>query len=146
MGREIAISASSSNQEVAWDFVRRYLLPTISLGHIWNFPLRVDLFEEKLIDAGTPLLIIDEYGNEVEKLTLSMGIGDFEVPIFALTEIEERSLREIVKNASVLGQFDETIMNMVREETGRFFAGDRSSADVARVLQSRVQLYLDERS
>jgi len=138
-----AISASSPNQEAAWDFVRRYLLPTINLDHIFDFPLRIDLFEEKLTQARTPYIIIDEHGNEVESPGL-MGAGDFIVPIYALTEAEERALREIIESASIMRRYDETIMNMVREETHRFFAGDRSAAETARILQNRVQRYLDE--
>lgn len=38
------------------------------------------------------------------------------------------------------------IRNIVQEEVGAYFAGDRSAAEVAEIIQKRVQIYLDEQS
>ena len=39
---------------------------------------------------------------------------------------------------------DNTIEMIVKEITGPFFAGDRSAAETAKLIQGRVQLYLGE--
>ena len=38
---------------------------------------------------------------------------------------------------------NEEIMDIVSEETGAFFAGDKTAEETANVIQNRVQLYLD---
>ncbi len=37
------------------------------------------------------------------------------------------------------------IFDIVYEESGAYFAGDKTEQEVAHIIQSRVQLYLDEK-
>jgi len=145
MGAGFAISASSPHQEAAWRFVRQFLLPDINVDSLWDFPLRIDLFDEVIAEARTPRMEIDEDGNEAETWRGGRGMGDFIFYFYTLSDTEEQGLRAIVESASILGHFDETISEMVREETIPFFADDRSAADTARILQSRIQTFLSER-
>jgi len=140
-----AISANSPFQEAAWRFIRQFLLPDINLDHMWDFPLRIDLFDAVIADAKTPRMELDEDGNEVETWRGGQGMGDFLFYFYAMSEEEEHGLRAIVESARILAHFDETVTEMVREETLPFFAGDRSAADTARILQNRVQTFLNER-
>jgi ABC-type glycerol-3-phosphate transport system substrate-binding protein len=140
-----AINTNSTQKDVAWSFIRQFLLPDVSQDElIGGFPLRLDLFEEMIIEAKTPLFEVDEDGKEVETPKIGMGQADFMVWIYALTETEEHGLRAIVENAHILGSSNETVMNIVREETTTYFAGGRSAADTARVLQNRIQIFLYE--
>ncbi|MDR2569449.1 MAG: extracellular solute-binding protein [Oscillospiraceae bacterium] len=142
-----AISANSKHQDAAWQFIRQFFLPDINSNEYWNFPLRQDLFEELVAEAytKTPIINLDANGNEVEFWPEQRGQHDFMVEIKALTEAEERGIRNILESEFILGFFDDTLTDIMREETPRFFAGDRSAADTARVLQNRVQTYLNER-
>jgi hypothetical protein len=145
----LAINVQSPHQGAAWNFIRRFLLPDImpDIDIDSTFPIRIDLFEALIDQAKIPITIIDEDGNEVEVSRGFMGQGDDSmVEMKALTDAEERGLRAIVESASILGQFNEIVTNMVREETASFFAGSRSAADTARVLQNRIQTYLNERN
>ncbi|MDR2569092.1 MAG: hypothetical protein LBD23_02180 [Oscillospiraceae bacterium] len=144
----LAINVQSPHQDAAWSFIRQFLLSDI-IPDIDNspFPIQIDLFEAMIDQAKIPIIIIDEDGNEVEGNRGFMGQGDDSmVEIKALTDAEERGLRAIVESASILGQFNEIVTDMVREETASFFAGSRSAADTARVLQNRIQTYLNERN
>ncbi|MCL2563367.1 MAG: extracellular solute-binding protein, partial [Oscillospiraceae bacterium] len=145
-----AISATSTQQDAAWSFIRRALMPYFdgmneeeALG--WRFPLRVDLYEAMIVEARTPLMEIDADGNEEEVPRGGRGGGHFMVYLYAMTEAEERGFRAIVETASIAGRFDDRVMEMILEETLPFFAGDRSAADTARILQNRLQMYLSER-
>ena len=40
--------------------------------------------------------------------------------------------------------YNEAIANIVNEEMGGFFAGQKSVQDVVAVIQSRAQIYVDE--
>ena len=37
-----------------------------------------------------------------------------------------------------------SILAIIYEETGSFWAGDKTAEDTAEIIQNRVQLYLDE--
>jgi len=83
--------------------------------------------------------------DEEEMPHFSVWVDDFtHINVYAMTEAEAQSLRAIVESASLTGRFDEGVWEMVQEELLPFFAGDRSAADTARILQNRVQTFLNE--
>ncbi|MDR2569413.1 MAG: extracellular solute-binding protein [Oscillospiraceae bacterium] len=140
-----AISSNSKHQDAAWGFIRQFLMDDLNIDETWYFPLRLDLFEIIIDNAKIPHYTIDEDGNEVEYPDSYMSQGDdFKVGIYALSEAEERGLRSIIENARIIGHSNETIMVIIQEETLQFFTGNRSAADTARVLQNRVQTFLNE--
>ena len=148
-----SISANSNHKDEAWSFIREFLHPDLDLNiqfkqpqNLRDFPLRIDLFDEVIKAAKTQIFTTDEDGNEVEQPNGSRGMGDFMVDLYALTDAEERSLREIIENASLIYQSNEAIENMVKEELPPFLAGTRTAVDTARILQNRIQTYLNERS
>ena len=49
-----------------------------------------------------------------------------------LEKVEHTSLR------------DETALSMIREEVAPFLAGERSAEDAARLIQSRISIYVSE--
>jgi ABC-type glycerol-3-phosphate transport system substrate-binding protein len=148
-----AISASGENREGAWDFLRWLFLPDTDwgvnflnpMGVMHSFPLRRDLLDKMIAYAKIPNIEIDEDGNEIEGYTGGRGVNSEAIWYYALTDVQEKGLRTLIESASVPFLYNPVIMNIVREETPRFFAGERSAADTARVLQNRVQTYLSER-
>ena len=40
--------------------------------------------------------------------------------------------------------YNESVLNIINEEMGSFYSGQKSAADAAAIIQSRVQLYVDE--
>ncbi|MCL2842278.1 MAG: extracellular solute-binding protein [Oscillospiraceae bacterium] len=139
------INSGSEHKDAAWDFVRQFLLADARID--WQLPIRIDRFEAAIEEAMTPETFIDEDGNEVEQSQGGMGFGDgFMVDLYALTEEEAATLRELVSAASLLGRGDEAVSEMITEELLPFLAGDRSAADTARILQNRITTLLRERS
>jgi len=138
----LAISTTSTNQEAAWRFVRRLLLPDAPLfGEA--FPLRIDRYEALIAEAMTPQLN-HETGEEHPRFYVYIYEG-LSVPVFAMTEAEAGDLRAIVESASLISRFDEALWNIVEEELQPFFAGDRTAVDTARIMQNRIQTLLSER-
>ena len=60
------------------------------------------------------------------------------------TAEEAAELTAYIDGITVCGIPDEFIYNIVEEETARYFAGDCTAEDAARIIQSRVSLYLAE--
>ncbi|MBR1860979.1 MAG: hypothetical protein IJ796_03855 [Lachnospiraceae bacterium] len=55
-------------------------------------------------------------------------------------------IREICENAKAGNSYVYDIMDMISEELSPYFEGQRSAEKTAEILNSRVQLYLDENS
>ena len=143
----LGINAASPHQDAAWSFIRQFLLPDAPINlFMGNFPLRIDLYDEVVATAMTPEFVTDEYGDEHERARgmVSFGGSGFMLSLYAMTEAEASSLRRIVESANLMGRVNETVMEMVTEELLPFLAGDRSAADTARILQNRIQTYMNE--
>ena len=139
----LGINAASAHQDEAWNFIRHFLLPEAAGGSA--LPLRIDLYEEIVAEAMRPQIVIGEDGEEIEQQIGMIAFGNgLMVPLYAMTEEEASALRTIVESADLMGRFDETVMEMVSEELLPFLAGDRSAADTARILNNRIQTYLNE--
>ncbi|MBD5526865.1 MAG: extracellular solute-binding protein [Lachnospiraceae bacterium] len=64
---------------------------------------------------------------------------------YYVDEQDKEMFDYILENGSFQsGAIDENIMNIIQEETASYFAGDKSAQEVARIIQSRVQLVLNE--
>jgi len=132
----IGINTTSEHKEAAWGFIRRLLLPEAVVQY--SFPLRIDMFEEQIIELMTPIIV-----DGVEQPRLS---GYSSHGFYVMTEEEASEIREIITSASIRRQFNDTIWTIIQEDVQPFFAGARSAEETARVIQNRVQRYLDERS
>lgn len=62
------------------------------------------------------------------------------------TESESMAARELVYGAKNVRTNDSPVIGLVMEEAEAFFAGDKSAEDTARLIQSRVEIYLGEQS
>jgi hypothetical protein len=146
MQSNLAINATSENGEAAWSFVRRFLLPGYSLANyvpwMWpGLPLRIDTLEMQLEEYMIPNIV-----DGAEQPIFTWG-GD-ELPVvsvYSMTEPQAAEFLEIVKSARAGTIFSRTIMDIINEDVGTFLFGGRTAEDTARIMQSRVQLYLWER-
>lgn len=64
----------------------------------------------------------------------------------AYGETEIQYYHQVLLNSKAQGNRYEAIRDILFEETGSYYEGNRDPWEVARVLQSRVQLYLDEQN
>jgi len=67
-GYAFAISASSPHRDAAWDFIRRFLQPDLSIGQLWSFPLRMDVFDRMVDEAKIPHEILDVDSDEFKHI------------------------------------------------------------------------------
>ena len=145
MARElIGISAASTQQEAAWQFIREGFLPEAPVAG-WSLPARIDHFEEVLAEAMVQEYWTDEDGVEHPQSHGGIGWGNFMVMLYALTQEDAVLLREIIDTANLTARWDNTVSDMLTEELLPFLAGDRSAADTARILENRVAIYMSER-
>jgi hypothetical protein len=147
---QMGINAASVHADAAWEFIRGFILPTVEI-EMFRFPLRIDLYD-KLIDIlKTPEMMVDNDGNLVEIPS------EFEVSeegrleyvvfnIYAMTDAMADSVRNIIDIAVASNNnvHQQTLFDVIDGDIASFFAGIRSAEDTARIIQNRVQTFLNE--
>jgi len=150
----LGINAASQHSDVAWEFIRGFLLPSAKVNNWQGFPLRIDLFEALIKDAKTPILGLDENGNTVEvpllgmfmSTSMSLSSGDlYNLKIYALAEEQAESLRNIIESAKSRMRFLEpSLTDLISEDLNTYFAGSRTVQETVRIMQNRIATYLSE--
>ena len=152
-GDGIAMVAASGQKEGAWAFLENYL-SIKNERNSFGFSSRKEDYEEakakavkveyRLDENGNPIL--DEDGKPMEiGGSASVGYEDgWTYEYHRPTEEEIAQLEAILKEAKAAKSIDETVMGIIEEEAGAFFSGQRSARDVAGIIQSRVQIYMNE--
>mgnify|MGYP002496566384 CR=1 FL=1 len=71
--------------------------------------------------------------------------GEFEVEIQPATQEDVDQVKDLVYNTTaVSGAVSDDITNIINEEAAAYFSGQKSAEDVAKIIQSRMQVYLSE--
>lgn len=140
----LAISAKSANIDAAWDFVKTILSDSVQQD-IWGFSVTQKGFDEALQEATQQSYYLDENGEKVYYDDTSY-IGGTEYTLPVLTQEQIDDFKSYVDGASISGSYDSDIMDIITEEAGAFFSGDKSADDVVKLIQNRVGIYLGETS
>lgn len=145
----MAMSSQSTKKEGAWSFLEYYLQAEIST--YWQMPTLTSTFEEMTDKAMEIEYEYDEEGNiqydkegkPVQKVKREYGYYDFSTELYAMTEEELEGFYKLLNHA-VRGNSESVIMQIVMEEISPFLNGDKTVEEATTIIQSRVQLYLDE--
>lgn len=153
-GNEIyGISAQSENKDAAWQFLESVLSGQMT-SYGWGFPSRKEQLEEMFKEACEPEyqrdengeILTDEEGKFLEYPKTTWGYDNWEVEIYAATQEEIEGIRHLIEIARPLSQESEEIYAIIGEEAAPFFAGQKSAEEVAKIIQSRVKIYVSENS
>ena len=139
-----AVSEKSANKQGAWDFVKYYLTPEYqNSDENWSLPVLKSAFETQAMKATEKPYWIDEEGNKVEYDDYFYLNGE-SIVIDRFTKAEVEAICEFIYSVNKRSYYNQEIINIVNEEAALFFDGQKSARDVAAVIQSRVQIYVDE--
>lgn len=143
-GTTYALSARSANLEGAWQFVRYYLTDEYQ-EKIGGFPVNKALFYERSKSALDRPYWEDENG-EKQYYDNTMYINGEEIVIPPLNQEQLDMVTDYIQSVSNRYYYNEDVANIVNEEMGAFYSGQKAAQDVAEVIQRRVQIYVDENS
>ena len=149
----MGLSSKSKHKEGAWEFMQRLLSEEYQdsmlseHGNSFGFPVKKSALEKQFELDMTPDYFEDEDGNKTENAKTSWGWDDFQMDIMAATQEEVDAVRSLIESAEkVSGSVDEQLVNIITEESEPFFKGQKSAADVAGIIQNRIQIYVNENS
>ena len=146
-GPSFALSAKSAYQDGAWQFVRQYITEEYqtSTENTSLYGLRVlkSAFEAKAQEALERPYWINDAG-EKEYYDNTYYINGEEIILDPFTQEEVDEICNFIYSVNKTSYYDEAIYNIIEEEAGSFFSGAKTAAEVAPIIQSRIQLYVDE--
>lgn len=143
----VGISSRSKNKEGAWEFIQNMIgrEHQENLTNNWGFPIMKSALDKKFEEDMTPEYYEDENGEQIENTKTSWGYDDFNMDIYAAKQEEIDAVRELLESASkISGNVDEQLTTIITEEAEPFFKGQKSAADVANIIQNRIQIYVNE--
>ena len=139
----LGMSSASPNKEAVWKFFRFLLSDGYLTREKWNetpgesyclmcipttrsaFDFRMSVWLENQFSVNA-----SEYGNPDQEIVAGPETG---ARILALTA-----------QSSSLYEYDQALLDMILDAAGAYYAGDRSAEDVAKLIQSKANLYLSE--
>ena len=140
---QLAMTSTSEHKEAVWDFIRQFLLEDYQDKRLWGFPVRMDSLKKLGQKSMEKEFYIDEDGVKVE-YDNSMWISGQEVTIPPLSEEEMERVTQFLSSCDRRVYINNTVTDIITEESAAFFEGQKSAEEVARIIQSRVQIYVHE--
>ena len=141
--QSFVLSAKSANLDGAWEFVRYYLTDEYQKELEWGMAVNKQVFMEQSQKALQKPTYRDENGNEIEYED-TFYINGEEIPLPPLSQEQLDQVINFVLSVDRAYYYNEDVLNIVNEEMGAFYTGQKSARDVANVIQSRAQIFVDE--
>lgn len=147
--KSLAISSKSKYKDEAWDFIRKYYLPDEQLNsddmyyNAMGFPVRQDDLDKMFEKAKTPITYIDENGNEQTDYN-TWEFEDISLTVPYPTDEDIAVIKNIINSIDTVAESNDKIVDIIEEEAAAFYKGQKSAEEVAKVVQSRVSVYVKE--
>lgn len=152
---ELAINANSKVSAGAWEVIKYVLSDEYQNkfsgdenNYSHSFPLKKSIVEKKKVNDIKPryYTYTDENGNEVqEEQKRIVWIGDQTIELRKSTEADVGRLYELISKASVCLRRDQKMYDIVMGEAQPYFDGQKSVDEVANIINSRIQIMVNER-
>ena len=150
----IAITKNCADKDGAWQFVRTFLTEKgQDEMYDYNMPTNMKLFDRYLEHEMTPEyekdasgnFILDENGERIPVSKGGIGTADGHVyEIYAITQEQADNLRAVINSTTKLANYNDSIFDIVNEQAQVFFAGQKSAEEVAQLIQSKANIYVNE--
>ena len=152
LGEGFGMSSSCKNKQAAWEFLRTIMTEEYQ-STVWGLPVNVHAFEKRLEKAMTPEyqkdadgnFMLDENGERIEISRGGVGFADGTVyDVYAMTQEQADRIMELINTTTRAYEANSSIYQIAQEQSQAFFAGQKSAEDVARLVQSKANIYVNE--
>ena len=140
---QLTMSATSKVKDGCWEFMRYFLTDEYqnTIDGIW--PVNMNKINEMAEKAQKKPTYIDENGKEVE-YDDTWYVADQEIVIDPMTSEEVNEVLDFLNSIDQVGNANDAVASIINEEAAAYFSGQKSAAEVADIIQSRVQIYVNE--
>lgn len=147
------ISSGCQNKEAAWDFLRKFFLPEYQLDN-YCFPSNISAFDSKAEIAMEPQyqtdingnIMLDENGEKKKQPRVEYGFENGETfKIYEVSAEQVAKVRQAIETTTRASSYsNDEITNIVSEESAAFLEGQKSAEEVAKLIQSKVNILINE--
>lgn len=138
-----AISGKSKNQEEAWQFVRYFLTDEYQSKLEWCFPIKYSQLSVLAENAQKRPFYLDENGEKVE-YDNTFYLNGVDVTITPMTKEKTDQVISFIESVDQIMSYDNNITDIIQEETAPYFSGQKNVKEVSDIIQSRIQIYVNE--
>lgn len=147
-----AMTSACADKAAAWEFLRTFLTEEYQTGQT-AFPtnkkaysaLRREAIRIEYETDDNGRYVLDADGNRKRKVIGMMYDGTTYSEIYSgMSEERAAAIDALIAAADKSAQMDTSIMDIAEEEAQAYFAGQKSAADVARLIQSKANIYINE--
>ncbi|MDE5742435.1 MAG: extracellular solute-binding protein [Oscillospiraceae bacterium] len=142
-GSKFSVLAKGANPDGGWAFVKYFLTGSRQneFANSGPFAVRRSVLEEQAKFAKK--LVWDSDENEYVEPYYIIGESGKKEYIGVNTDEDNQRVYDLISGAVEM-KYSTEIINIVREEAGAYFSGQKSAKGVAEIIQNRVQNYIDE--
>lgn len=142
---QMAVSSTSENKDACWNFLREFYLDAYQSEITDYWPVSASALWNLAVTAQTPIYYTDENGQQAEDhIVIDIGGEEIELPRTSQEEAEQ--VIHFLQGLDSTIYYDGDVENIIVEEAAAYFEGQKSAEDVADIIQSRVQIYINENS
>lgn len=138
-----ALSAQSKHLDAAWEFMRYYLTEEYQETIEWQLPVAKKQFDEMAQKATRKPVYEDGEGNQIEE-DYTYWINDESIILDPLTQEQVAEITEFISTITTKAYYNTEVNNIISEEMAAFYQDQKKAEDVASIIQSRVQIYVNE--
>lgn len=156
----MAISSVTKYPDAAWDFVCSIIQKMNTIdenNYYYGFPISQAAFDAEMTDIMTEQYQLDENGEQVDwdgdgepdkairgsYETMENGETVYK-DVYALTQEDVDQILGVINSTSSVYDYDQEILDIITDEVAAYFAGDKDVQTTASMIQSRVNLYVQE--
>ena len=152
-GMGYAITKNCSNKDAAWDFLRTLLTEEYQAQSWYGLPTNQHAFDKALKKAMTPEyqkdgdgnFLLDENGDKIPVSHGGMGMPDGTVvEFYAVSQEQADKLMELLNSTEKLWDEGSKLIEIVIADAAPFFEGQKSAEEVSKLIQSKVNIYINE--
>ncbi|MBQ6926925.1 MAG: extracellular solute-binding protein [Oscillospiraceae bacterium] len=149
-----ALSSKSPYKDAAWQFLRTFFTKNYQSESVYSLPSRLDVFDEKAAEASTVQyqqnaegqFLLDDNGEKIPVVRTTIWNKETQQTeeIYALTEDQVQQIRELILTTTKVADYNQEILDIVKEQAAPFFAGQKTAEEVAKLVQSKANIYVNE--
>ena len=143
MKMQIAMNKNCKHKDAAWEFMKSFYDDDYQNKLKQDFPIKLSALEAKAVKAQESPYYLKSNGKK-EYTGHTYIVGTEEIQLDELSAGEVNTVLDFIKSITDVTTSETTISNIIEEEAGAYYAGQKTAEEVADIIQSRVSIYLSE--
>ena len=152
MDNGFAMSSNCKNKEAAWSFLRAFFTEE-GQKKLYNLPSNINVYNAQVEKAMTPEyqrdadgnFLLNESGDKIPIIQMTYMNPDGTVTeVYNMTQEQADRLWDLVTTTTKRADYNTDIFEIVLEQAAAFFEGQKSAEEVARLIQSKANIFVNE--